>query len=43
LADEDPAPVRALHGTRVVCNPRGCAKDGIDENPRFDAGLTIDV
>jgi hypothetical protein len=33
----------ALHGTRVVCNPRGYAKNGIDENPRFDPGLTIEV
>jgi len=32
-----------LHGTRVVCNPRGYAKAGVNENPRFDANLTIDV
>jgi len=30
-------------GTRVVCNPRGYAKDGVNENPRFDAGFTVDV
>ena len=33
----------ALHGTRVVCNPRGYAKNGVNENPLFDPGLTIDV
>lgn len=32
-----------LHGTRVVCNPRGYAKNGVNENPLFDPGLTIDV
>jgi predicted phosphodiesterase len=32
-----------LRGTRVVCNPRGYAKAGVNENPRFDADLTIDV
>jgi predicted phosphodiesterase len=32
-----------LHGTRVVCNPRGYAKAGVNENPRFDADFTIDV
>ncbi len=32
-----------LHGTRVVCNPRGYAKAGVNENPRFDPHLTIDV
>ena len=26
----------SLHGTRVVCNPRGYAKAGVNENPRFD-------
>lgn len=30
-------------GTRVVCNPRGYAKDGANENPSFDAGFTVDV
>ena len=32
-----------LGGTRVVCNPRGYAKDGVNENPRFDAGLVVEV
>ena len=30
-------------GTRVVCNPRGYAKDGVNENPRFDPHLIIDL
>ena len=29
--------------TRVVCNPRGYAKGGVNENPRFDPDLVIDV
>ena len=33
----------ALNGTRVVCNPRGYAKDGVNENPRFDSGLIVKV
>ena len=33
----------ALNGTRVVCNPRGYARDGVNENPRFDPDLVIDV
>lgn len=32
-----------LHGSRVVCNPRGYAKNGVNENPLFDPGLTIEV
>jgi predicted phosphodiesterase len=32
-----------VNGTRVICNPRGYAKDGVNENPRFDPGLTVDV
>ena len=33
-----------VNGTRVLCNPRGYAKDGVNENPLFDANLlaTID-
>ena len=27
----------------VVCNPRGYAKDGVNENPRFDPHLTVEV
>jgi len=33
----------ALNGTRVICNPRGYAKAGVNENARFDPDLTIDV
>jgi Icc-related predicted phosphoesterase len=32
-----------LSGTRVVCNPRGYAKDGVDENPAFDANFLVEV
>ncbi len=32
-----------VDGTRVICNPRGYAKDGVNENPRFDPNLTIEV
>ncbi len=32
-----------VEGTRVVCNPRGYAKDGVDENACFDPCLTIEV
>ena len=32
-----------LNGTRVVCNPRGYAKDGANENPLFDAGFVIEI
>ncbi len=30
-----------LNGTRVVCNPRGYAKGGMDENPGFDPGFVL--
>ena len=30
-------------GTRVVCNPRGYAKNGLPENVGFDAGFVVDV
>jgi predicted phosphodiesterase len=30
-------------GTRVVCNPRGYAKAGVNENPRFDADFMVEV
>jgi predicted phosphodiesterase len=30
-----------VRGTRVVCNPRGYAKDGVDENPRFDVNFSV--
>jgi 3',5'-cyclic AMP phosphodiesterase CpdA len=32
-----------LNGTRVVCNPRGYAKDGVNENPLFDANFCVDI
>lgn len=32
-----------VNGTRVVCNPRGYAKDGVTENPLFDPDLIIEV
>ena len=32
-----------VNGTRVVCNPRGYAKDGVNENALFDPNLVIDV
>jgi predicted phosphodiesterase len=33
----------SVDGTRVLCNPRGYAKDGVDENPSFDANLRVEV
>ena len=32
-----------LNGTRVVCNPRGYAKNGVNENPRFDASFVVEI
>lgn len=32
-----------LHGARVVCNPRGYAKDGVNENPRFNPDFIVEV
>lgn len=32
-----------LNGTRVICNPRGYAKAGTNENARFDPDFTIEV
>ncbi len=32
-----------LNGTRVVCNPRGYARDGIPENAQFDPALVVEV
>lgn len=34
---------RVENGTRVVCNPRGYSKNGVDENASFDPRLTIDL
>ena len=33
----------SVNGTRVVCNPRGYAKDGVNENARFDPDFMIEV
>ena len=32
-----------VNGTRVLCNPRGYAKGGANENPWFDPNLTVEV
>jgi len=32
-----------VNGTRIVCNPRGYAKAGVNENPLFDPDLMIEV
>lgn len=32
-----------LNGTRVVCNPRGYVKDGVNENPLFDANFAVEI
>ena len=32
-----------VDGTRVVCNPRGYARDGVDENPGFDPMLIVEL
>ncbi|HZA95577.1 MAG TPA: hypothetical protein VE421_05520, partial [Burkholderiaceae bacterium] len=32
-----------LHGTRVICNPWGYAKAGVNENTCFDPDLMIEV
>ncbi|HYC38488.1 MAG TPA: metallophosphoesterase [Usitatibacter sp.] len=32
-----------VKGTRVLCNPRGYARDGTNENPRFDVNLVATV
>jgi len=33
----------SVGGTRVLCNPRGYAKNGANENAAFDAGLVVQV
>lgn len=33
----------SLNGTRVVCNPRGYSKDGVDENPLFDPNFSVQI
>jgi hypothetical protein len=32
-----------LNGTRVLCNPRGYAKGGVNENPVFDPALVVEL
>ena len=32
-----------VNGTRVVCNPRGYARDGVNENPAFDPNFIVEV
>ena len=32
-----------LNGTRVLCNPRGYPKDGVNENPLFDANFLVEI
>jgi len=32
-----------VNGTRVLCNPRGYAKDGVNENALFNIGLTVAI
>jgi predicted phosphodiesterase len=32
-----------VRGTRVICNPRGYAKDGVNENPAFDPDLVVEI
>lgn len=32
-----------VDGTRVLCNPRGYAKDGVSENLAFDPLLTVEI
>ncbi len=32
-----------VEGTRVVCNPRGYAKEGVNENPAFNPGLVVEI
>ena len=32
-----------VRGTRVLCNPRGYAKDGVNENPSFDPDLLVEI
>ena len=32
-----------VNGTRVVCNPRGYARSGVNENPAFDPHFAVEV
>ena len=33
----------SVEGTRVLCNPRGYAKNGVDENAAFDPALVVQL
>lgn len=33
----------SVNGTRVVCNPRGYSRQGVNENPSFDSHLLVEV
>jgi len=33
----------AVRGTRVLCNPRGYCRDGVNENPAFDPAFCVDI
>ncbi len=33
----------ALNGTRVVCNPRGYARNGVNENALFDLNFMVEI
>jgi predicted phosphodiesterase len=32
-----------VNGTRVLCNPRGYARNGVNENPLFDVNLRVTI
>ena len=32
-----------LNGTRVVCNPRGYSREGVNENPLFDSNFVVQI
>jgi hypothetical protein len=32
-----------VNGTRVLCNPRGYAKNGVNENPLFDPNFLVEI
>ena len=32
-----------IDGTRVICNPRGYSKDGVNENPAFDSNFVVEI
>lgn len=32
-----------IAGTRVVCNPRGYSREGVNENPSFDSSFLVEI